>query len=131
MNLFGPSISYTRRRRIQREIPIQHAIVDFLRLHKVFCWVTNQPLLKPGSGRFKMYHWSSSGVPDILGSWPEPFEGNIYERPFCIEVKYGRGKPTEKQEEFLAEAKRRGWIAFVARSIEDVCRELNRPEWLK
>lgn len=103
-------------KRTQKELPLQHAIVDYLRIVKVFAWITNQPLMDGSTGRFKMYHRSSTGVADILGI----FKG----RPLAIEVKYGKGKTTPSQDSFLDRFRKEGGIAFVAYSIDDVIKEL-------
>ena len=56
------------------------------------------------------------GIADILGCW----KGRL----IAIEVKTPRGKLSEKQEQFLMEVNAAGGLGFVARSVEDVMREL-------
>jgi len=114
-------IGYVRNRRIQHELKLQHTMVDFLNYHGVFCWINYQPLIR--KGRMKMYHRSSTGVADILG---------IYKgKPLAIEVKRKQTKTTDKQDAFLDRFKEEGGIAFVARSLEDLALNLDRPEWLR
>jgi len=55
-------------------------------------------------------------VADIIGI----FKG----KPLAIEVKWGKGKTTEKQDKFLEDFRKNGGIAFVAYSIDDVVKEL-------
>lgn len=56
--------------------------------------------------------YQRNGVADILG---------IYQnKPLAIEVKSAKGRLSEAQECFLADFKRAGGIAIVARSIDDV-----------
>jgi penicillin-binding protein-related factor A (putative recombinase) len=85
----------------------------YLTLRGVFCWITFQPMMARRTGVFKMYHFSSTGVADILGI----FNG----KPLAIEVKIPKGKgPTEDQVRFLNNIVKQGGISFVARSIEDI-----------
>ena len=114
-------IGLVKRRKVQHELKLQHSLVNFLRLQGVFCWINFQPLIR--RGQMKMYHWSSTGVADILG---------IYDgKPLAIEVKYGKGKTTKRQGEFLDKFEEEGGIAIVARSIEDIAVKLKRQDWLK
>lgn len=104
------TLKAVRKKPVQHELKLQHAIVDYLRYCGIFCWVTYQPLM--GRGHFKMYHGSSRGVADILGI----FNG----RPLAIEVKRPGNKPTEVQKEFLQKFEKKGGIAFVAYSLDEV-----------
>lgn len=62
--------------------------------------------------------WYRKGVSDILG---------IYKGKFmAIEVKSAKGNPSPEQVSFLADVIRAGGIGFIARSIEDVERKLNK-----
>jgi len=61
------------------------------------------------------YH--RNGVADILGIWDGV--------PLAVEVKTKAGKLTANQVRFLEDFKAAGGIAFVARSIADVVRELS------
>lgn len=56
------------------------------------------------------------GVSDILGLWKGKF--------LAIEVKAPKGYLTPEQKAFIAKVRSEGGIAFVARSIDDVKREL-------
>lgn len=56
------------------------------------------------------------GVADILGIWKGKF--------LAIEVKAPRGYPSKEQKAFLEKVRAEGGIAFIARSIDDVKREL-------
>jgi hypothetical protein len=56
------------------------------------------------------------GVPDLLGVW----QG----KPLAIEVKSQTGKLTTEQLEFLSEFRANGGIGFMARSLDDVKRNL-------
>jgi VRR-NUC domain len=71
-------------------------------------------------GIFHFKHWggpmSEKGVPDIIGC----YQGKM----LCIEIKKKTGTVSPDQKSFLANVKDAGGIAFVARSIDDVVREL-------
>ncbi len=105
-------------RQLERKLMV--SLWEYLTYKKVFCWVTYQPLLKPG--QFKMYHFSSTGVADILG---------IYKgKPLAIEVKV-KTYPTDKQKAFLERFNQSGGIAFIARSIDDIDNFLFKKENFK
>lgn len=103
-----------RRKPVQRELRLQQNILAYLHARRVFAWITYQPLI-PGKGR-KMYHPSSTGVSDILGV----FQG----KALAIEVKMPNGRISDHQRAFLVRFAKEGGIAFVARNIDDVEREL-------
>jgi len=102
------------------EKAIQNAILDWLAAHRCLAWPTaSVGLFDPTK---KVYRRPGKhfrpGVSDILGIW--------LGWPLAIEVKAPRGKPTEAQERFLDDFRKAGGIGFVARSIDDVERELAR-----
>lgn len=89
---------------------IKRQILDYLEIRRVFHWV-NQAGKIPGRRLLKV------GISDILG---------IYNgKPLAIEVKSEKGKLTDEQQQFQQEFRENGGIAFVAKSIEDVERNLN------
>lgn len=57
-----------------------------------------------------------NGVSDILGV----YKGRL----FAIEVKSEKGRPTLEQVVFIQDVRRHGGIAFVAKNLSDVDREL-------
>jgi len=77
-----------------------------------------------------IYHWKNwqgpmsgvNGVSDIIGIVP----GGKF---LAIEVKTERGKLTPKQDKFISDINYQGGLAFVARSVEDVMRELGEKGW--
>jgi hypothetical protein len=85
----------------QRETDITKAIFKELRAMNCFCWK----------------HWggpmSKRGVADILGVLPGG-------RFLAIEVKANGHKPTAHQEKFLEDVSKKGGVAFVARSVDEV-----------
>jgi hypothetical protein len=92
---------------------IKHEICNWLEIKQIqgkcLFWI-NQAGKIPG--RINRSKYLRNGVPDILGSW----EG----RPLAIEVKTKTGKVSPEQKKFIEDALARGWIAFVARSLDDV-----------
>jgi hypothetical protein len=76
-----------------------------LRSHEVFCW-------KHWQGPF-----SKQGVSDILGITPDG-------RLVAVECKTDQGRLSEPQQDFLQRIREYNGIAFVARSREDVTREM-------
>lgn len=68
---------------------------------------------------FKTIVCNRNGIPDIVGSTPK---GNF----FAIELKWGAGKPSPLQTWNIAEIKKRGGIALVAWSLEEVQQALEK-----
>jgi penicillin-binding protein-related factor A (putative recombinase) len=64
--------------------------------------------------------WEILGVSDILGIYREKF--------IAIEVKSAKGRASPEQVKFIAEINRLGGVAFIARGVEDVERELKRAD---
>ncbi|HEX8196380.1 MAG TPA: hypothetical protein VF571_09345 [Pyrinomonadaceae bacterium] len=68
---------------------------------------------KDAAGRSNFIKLAYAGTSDITGISPTG-------RFIAIECKVGKNKPTELQEAYLEEIKKRGGIARVAYSLEDV-----------
>jgi penicillin-binding protein-related factor A (putative recombinase) len=102
------------------EKTIETSILAFLSLHqdKVMCFkVENGGVFDQKRGAFRFNKSTRTlGIPDILGI----FKG----LPLAIEVKSQKGRLSEHQAQFLSKWAKHGGIAFVARSIDDVKREL-------
>ena len=101
---------------------IQSQIMQYLTARRIFHWRQNQgATVVPAVGGAKRRFFrmtSVDGVSDILGILPDG-------RFLSIEVKAGRNGPTEAQAEFLRLVNAAGGLGFVARSVEDVERELD------
>lgn len=81
-------------------------------------WRMNSGLLVLGSeASRRVVRGAPAGTADIIGIAPDG-------RFLAIECKAGRGKTTERQEAFLARIRERNGVAFVARSVEDVSKQL-------
>ena len=98
---------------------IENSILSFLKKLGVFCW-KNQSIGVFDPTR-RVYRKSNSvhhikGVSDILGI----IEGKF----LAIEVKSAKGVISPEQRAFIARMNSEGGIAFVARNVDQVAREL-------
>lgn len=103
-----------------KESAIQSLIIDYLRLHQVFCWRQHQTGIYDVKRRvFRKLNGNGArrGISDILGVHESKF--------FAIEVKSEDGIATEDQLKFIQEVNANGGIAFVARNIVDVQKGLS------
>ncbi len=102
-----------------KESDIEKQILHWLSLNKIFAWKTKTVgTFDPTSRRFRSTpkHYMK-GVSDIIGIWGR--------RPLAIEVKRPKCYPSPEQRVFMQSFNDAGGIAFVARSIEDVVKNLN------
>ncbi len=86
------------------EKDITHEIRSYLKIRGIFHWKQFQGL---GAVR---------GIPDIIGIWKG--------RMLCIEVKTETGKIRPEQQAFIDRINADKGLAFIARSVEDVMKEL-------
>lgn len=100
----------------ERETDIRDAIVEFLKLKRIFCWKDRQSAKRQGVGTVK----SSKGVADILGIYAG--------RPLAIEVKKPGGTLSQEQHEWLTQFKDAGGIAFIATSVEECQKKLSEAK---
>lgn len=108
---------------INNESGTQRAILDWLKLNKIFCWRNNNtPTYDPKLGVYrKMGSHQMKGVPDILFITPDGRFGAIEVKDkFSINAPSESGYPSLEQIEFLDAVNYRGGVAFVARDLEDV-----------
>jgi len=102
------------------EQEIKNSILDYLSWKReCFVWPNDSvgiydPIRKIYRKKNSKFH--IRGVSDILGIFRE--------RALAIEVKTQKGKVSPEQLEFISKFNKSGGIAFVARSVEDVEREL-------
>lgn len=95
------------------EKQLTYSIIDILSLQfkgRIKVWRNNTGALPTQSGGFVKF--GEYGSPDILGI----LEGGRF---LALEVKLPKGKVTEHQEAWLAEAKRLGAIVSVVRSVDE------------
>ena len=92
-------------------------VLKALRTHPAVAWVErmNSGAVRIG-GRFLRFGWP--GCPDVLGQLNDG-------RLLGVEVKGPAGKLRPEQAVFLDRVRTAGGVAFVARDLRDVRRELN------
>ena len=117
-DLFG--LEQTAKRTNDR--PEAAALVEVLkavRTHSLVAWAErqNSGAAKVG-GRFIRFGWP--GCPDVLGQMKDG-------RLLGVEVKAKAGKLRPEQAVFLERIRGAGGVAFVARDMRDVVRELGTP----
>lgn len=105
-----------------KENDVLQAICEYLWYNKIFFYRNNNTATFQGGDnpRYRrMPKFSMKGVSDIVG---------IYKgKPLYIEVKRPKPfktYPSKEQKEFIKQVKEEGGIAFVARSIDDVKKNL-------
>ena len=99
-----------------KEKDIQKEILKYLRLRKIFCFKVNNVGIKKVDGSYIPV--GLKGISDILG---------IYKGRFlAIEVKKEKGIVSEYQQEFINNVNNNGGIGFVARSLDNVVRLLDK-----
>jgi penicillin-binding protein-related factor A (putative recombinase) len=98
---------------------IKKSICEYLTYMGVFFWVNSSTGIydaKRKIFRANKSPYQKRGVPDILG---------IYKgKPFACEVKSATGRLSNEQKAFMAEYAFHGAFCFMARSVDDVIREL-------
>jgi len=112
-------VRFTNSKR-QPESLIKSAILNFLSLKGIFCWINkSQGTWDPARKIFRKNNSAHEikGVADILGIMPDG-------RLLAIEVKSKTGHLTPEQRRFIDAVNNRNGLAFVARSIEDVLKHI-------
>jgi hypothetical protein len=91
-------------------------VLKALRNHPAVAWVErqNSGAVRVG-GRFVRFGWV--GCPDVLGQLKDG-------RLLGVEVKAAKGRTSPEQVAFLERIRAAGGVAFVARDLRDVLREL-------
>jgi hypothetical protein len=91
-----------------------------LRAHPAVAWVErqNSGAVRVG-GRFVRFGWV--GCCDVLGQLQDG-------RLLGVEVKAAKGRTSPEQVAFLERINQAGGVAFVARDLRDVLRELGTPQ---
>jgi hypothetical protein len=91
-------------------------VLKALRAHPGVAWVErqNSGVARIG-GRFVRFGWP--GCPDVLGQLKDG-------RLLGVEVKAAKGRASPEQVAFMARIRGAGGVAFVARDLRDVVREL-------
>lgn len=90
---------------------IKQQIIAWLEAKEIFHYVHIVARVPGNRGSMK------KGVSDIIGCLPNG-------RFLAIEVKAPMGSVSDEQMEFIFDVRKNGGIAFVARSVEDVVKQL-------
>lgn len=96
----------------QPESKIVKSILQYLHTVGVFAWRNNTTGVYDPTRKIFRKKVVKRGVSDILGLHGGKF--------LAIEVKTKTGKLSPEQEQFIDDVNKRGGLAFVARSIDDV-----------
>lgn len=100
------------------ESAIQAHVLQYLRLRGIKAYRINAGMIPTGEKRSRrMIRLAPKGFSDIMGVMPGG-------RAIFVECKAKGGKLTQFQEMFLDEMRQQGAVCVVARSIDDVEREL-------
>lgn len=113
------------RKQPTEEQVVQRDILHYLVMMGFYVWrAQSGGVFNPRTGGFRLNRGVGriNGVADILGILPSG-------RFLAIEVKSKKGQLRPCQEEFLENIRKRSGLAFVARSVEDVQRELKADGW--
>ena len=101
----------------KKESQIQKGVINWLLYHKCFVWRNNTGSYETAAGHYVSYGFK--GSPDIVGMLPNG-------RFLGVEVKTVIGKQNKDQKIFEQRVKECGGIYIIARSIDDLEREI-RP----
>jgi len=106
------------------EKEIENQILGYLVNRGIFCWKNDTVgVFDRNIGEYrKQSAYHRKGIPDILSCLPGG-------RMLAIEVKTPTGRVSKEQEFIISRINELGGIAFVARNIEDV--EKNLLQYLK
>lgn len=117
-DLFGMAASPTKRTNDRPEAAALLEVLKALKAHPAVVWCErmNSGAAKVG-GRFIRFGFT--GCPDVLGQLRDG-------RLLGVEVKSPTGKLRPEQSVFLERIRDAGGVAFVARDLRDVMRELNQ-----
>lgn len=111
-----------------KESQLHTAILQFLKWNKIMAWKCNNAVSYIQGRRIINFQdengQSIQGVPDIMGYFPDG-------KSLFIEVKRGKGKPTEYQRNFIENALSQNCISFFAWSVDDVKNRLKEKGYLK
>lgn len=98
------------------EAQVQKTILEWLQVHGIFNFRTNNIGVPLGNGKFRPS--PVRGLPDIIVVWHGEFIG--------LEVKSRTGKQSDFQKEFQKNVTEAGGLYYVVRSIEDCQKIFNR-----
>lgn len=102
-----------------KEAHVLRQCLDYLHYHPqvAFAWRNNAGMIPTEAGN--LVRLSPAGSSDIIGML-------IDGRFLAVEVKAGRNKPTELQQDFLERVRADGGVGIVAWGVDDIEAELQR-----
>ena len=112
-----------------KEADVLSACLQYLALRGILCWRSNNAgVFDPQRSCFRAFR-GLKGVSDILGIVPSPVlrdgQRSLHGLFLAVEVKRPGGRPSDEQEWFLEEVRRRGGIGICARSVQELEMNLN------
>jgi hypothetical protein len=109
-----------------RETDLKKSIVDYLKLLGFLAWVQNVGGVKftAKSGKQRFVKFGFAGLSDILCVLPGG-------RFLVVETKRLDNVASQAQKDFIAEVERRGGIAVLAYSLDDVDRRLRSEGFIR
>ena len=115
-DLLGHEIQSPKRANNRPEAAALLEVLKAVRAHPLVAWAErqNSGAAKVGN-RFIRFGWP--GCPDVLGQLRDG-------RLLGVEVKAAKGRASPEQVEFLERIRGAGGVAFIARDLRDVLREL-------
>jgi len=98
---------------------VVNEILEYLQLCRIYAWRNSvgAVTVKNPRGRDRFLRFGKPGSSDILGILPDG-------RFLAIECKTATGRLSVMQRDFIEDIRSRGGVAFVARGVEDVEKNL-------
>lgn len=100
----------------QRESVVVAQCLTYLRLQRIFAWRNNTGACLAGK---QLVRFGLKGSSDIIGVTNDG-------RFLAIECKTDKGTTSEWQDRFLHEVERRGGVALVVHSVEELMEKLEK-----
>lgn len=122
VDLFGMTTSPTKRTNDRKEGAALVEVLKALKAHPAVVWCER---MNSGAARVgnRFIRFGFTGCPDVLGMLRDG-------RLLGVEVKSPTGKLRPEQAVFLERIRGAGGVAFMARDLRDVHRELNQLKGL-
>ena len=122
-DLFGKPVAKPRAKPVLHEAAALKEVMLALKVHPNIAWHERM-----NSGAFvrdgRYIRFGFPGCPDVIGQLRDG-------RFLAVEVKAPDGQASDLQREFLQQVRSYGGVAFVARNLVDVRRELAKAELVK
>lgn len=112
-------VSQSKYQMYDSETQLVYSCLSMLNIMGFYCWRNNTGALKDVAGR--MVKFGKPGSADILGVTKEG-------RFIAVECKTKKGKLSPLQEIFLEEVRKRGGIAVVVHSVDELLEHFDHME---